>query len=414
MRLLTATFTTKPMSNYQSLSLSSGSYDKAPSNILIQKRLDLLEVLCAVIPKLRFLFTEHDRISAVLTSISNNVTITMIRSKLFPENMSGTVVKLMLSMLKAPALMKNWKRDVSEAFTDNRFIQSPYHTVKEYWIPLLSHWTTLDKDCISEVVSRIPAPSSAGIMFGVGAVSARLEADRKSQHALRRLALLILSISSDKPIASYNDIEAKINELLTATPTTSPSSVTRADTYMLLRALVLHSSGTQLATLWTIITSELQSAFISLFAEDSRSDKYNANSLLQAAKLLDLLVVMSPEDFQLHEWLFITDTIDAVYRPDDWEPTALADDLAENLDTAGVSEVSGQPAMSEASFLNSLLRDDTGPMMTKDELIRKVLKPFFGHLSIASYEATYKMADVDLQLQRDLLLRDIMEQKTML
>ena len=402
------------MSQYQNRSLTSGSQDKLPSNISIQKRLDLLEVLCAVVPKLRFLFTEHDRLSTVLTNISNNLTITMIRSKSYPENMSGTSVKLMLYMLKAPALMKNWKRDVSEAFNDNRFIQFQYHTVRDHWLPLLNQWTTSDKDCISEIVSRIPAPSSAGIMFGVGAVSARLEADRKTQHALRRLALLVLS-SSDKPIGSYGDIEARVNELLTATPTTSPSSVTRADTYMLLRALVMHNSGTQLATLWTIITSELQSAFVSLFSEDSRNDKYNATSLLQAAKLLDLLVVVSPEDFQLHEWLFITDTIDAVYRPANWEPTALADDLAENLDTGSISEAPNQLSVSESSFLTPVLSsDDVSPMMTKDELVSKVLRPFFGHLSIASYEATYKMAGVEMNIQRDALLKDLLDQKTLL
>ena len=413
MRLLTATFTTKPMSQYQSRSRSSESQENLQSNFSVEKRLDLLEVLCAVVPKLPFLFSDHDRISTVLTSISNNVIITMIRSKSYPDNMSATSIQLMLSMLKAPALMKNWKRDVSEAFNDNRFTQFSYAIVKSYWLPLLSQWATLDKECITDLVSRIPAPSSAGIMFGVGAVSARLEADRKSQHALRRLALIILSIPNDKPIGAYNDIVTKINELLTTTTATSPSSVTRSDMYMLLRALVMQCSGSQLAMLWTIITSELQSVFNSLFYEDSQNEKYNTTSLLQAAKLLDLLVVLSPDDFQLHEWLFITDTIDAVYKPADWEPTALADDLAENLDTTGLAEAANQTTLSGTSFLAPLLGDDIGSL-TRNELVRKVLTPFFGHLSIASYESMYKMAGVDVEAHREMLLRDLLDQKTLL
>jgi hypothetical protein len=30
-----------------------------------------------------------------------------------------------------------------------------------------------------------------------------------------------------------------------------------------------------------------------------------------------------------HQWMFITDTVDAVYRPDDWVPDAMLDQLAE-------------------------------------------------------------------------------------
>ena len=413
MRLLTATFTTKPMSQYQSRSRSSGFQENLPFSLSVEKRLDLLEVLCVVVPKLSFLFTDHDRISTVLTSISNNVTITMIRSKSYPDNMSATSIRLMLSMLKTPAMMKNWKRDVSEALYDNRFTQFPYTIVKDQWLPLLSQWATLDKDCMTDLVSRISAPSAAGIMFGVGAASARLEADRKTQHALRRLALIVISMAADKPIGAYNDIETKINELLTATTATSPSSVTRADTYMLLQALIMQCSGSQLATLWTIITSELQSVFASLFSEDSQSEKYNTTSLLQAAKLLDLLVVLSPDDFQLHEWLFITDTIDAVYKPPDWEPTALADDLAENLDTTGLAEAANQTTFGGTSFLMPLLSDDVNSL-SKDELVRKVLTPFFGHLSIASYESMYKMAGTDVEARRVMLLRDLLDQKTLL
>lgn len=30
-----------------------------------------------------------------------------------------------------------------------------------------------------------------------------------------------------------------------------------------------------------------------------------------------------------HQWMFITDTVDAVYRPDSWVPEALFDQLAD-------------------------------------------------------------------------------------
>ena len=32
-----------------------------------------------------------------------------------------------------------------------------------------------------------------------------------------------------------------------------------------------------------------------------------------------------------HQWIFITDTVDAIYRPDEWSPEALVDQLSETI-----------------------------------------------------------------------------------
>ncbi|KAJ1018688.1 hypothetical protein NDA13_006376 [Ustilago tritici] len=53
--------------------------------------------------------------------------------------------------------------------------------------------------------------------------------------------------------------------------------------------------------------------------------------LLSTLKLLDLLVLLQPEDFQINEWLFITDTIDAVYPSDDFQPETLLDGLSDTF-----------------------------------------------------------------------------------
>ena len=39
-----------------------------------------------------------------------------------------------------------------------------------------------------------------------------------------------------------------------------------------------------------------------------------------------------------HQWVFITDTVDAVYRPDNWSPDAMMDRLAEVATSAPASE----------------------------------------------------------------------------
>jgi len=68
--------------------------------------------------------------------------------------------------------------------------------------------------------------------------------------------------------------------------------------------------------------------------------------VLAVCKCLDTLLVLQTEEFQMyallfwhfiliteyvtrHQWIFITDTIDAIYHPDDWHPEAMMDLLSE-------------------------------------------------------------------------------------
>ena len=39
-----------------------------------------------------------------------------------------------------------------------------------------------------------------------------------------------------------------------------------------------------------------------------------------------------------HQWVFVTDTVDAVYRPDNWSPDAVMDRLAEVATGAHAAE----------------------------------------------------------------------------
>jgi hypothetical protein len=77
--------------------------------------------------------------------------------------------------------------------------------------------------------------------------------------------------------------------------------------------------------------------------------------ILSACKCLDLLLVLQTEEFQMfvlylncaelnlmvlysHQWIFITDTVDAVYRPEDSFPEAMMDRLAEIAGNLPVAE----------------------------------------------------------------------------
>lgn len=451
MRLLTATFTTRPMGYFQDA--SSMSVDKIPeeNGQTAARSSDIVTILVSILPKLPLILVDNDRIANAATSISTNVIGPAFRAKAFPETVSPLLLDLIYELTRtssAPAATKAWRRDIEVAFNDPKLFATEPKLVLEKWLPVLRMWSQNDKDRMPELLSRISAPTTAGIMFGVGATSARLEADRKTQLNLRRMTLLVLANPEDTFVTSLGTIMEKLTELLTATPASSPSSVTRAEIFLFLRTLVLRISPPHLAPVWPIINTELTNAIYSVLPDNAElHERYNNLSVLQACKLLDTLISLAHDDFQLHEWLFVTDTIDAVYRPDlDWRPVALVDEVAEALQeraaaaaataddpgasipestsllsptvttaTAAPSYASVGTASSPAadgedkrrSLLAPVLRaaqeqgvfgdSADAKAMSKIDFVMRVVRPFLGQLSIAAFEETYRMGRVDLE-----------------
>jgi len=173
------------------------------------------------------------------------------------------------------------------------------------------------------------------------------------------------------------------------------------------------------------VDSELHAAIASIVAADNSTaaDTFNNASLLQACKLLDLLVCMAPDDFQLREWLFVTDTIDAVYRSATYQPVALADELSEELGSVMMfsnHNSSGLESVAALATNNTLKRpllgtagglSDEVSLERKDELVSKVLRPFFSQLSIYAFESTYAMAPVDTEGCVDGVLKDLFDER---
>ena len=383
---------------------------------------DVVGILADIAPNLPKILVETDRIVSAANTISASVIGPTFKSKSFPDNISKSSLVLLYQLARLPNTQKSWRKDLGDAFNDPRFFGNAVALVESDWLPLFRLWTLSDKERMQELLSRLTAPTTAGIVFGVGATSARLEADRKTQLSLRRAATLIMATVNDNFVTDLPTMQEKIVDLLSATTTSSPSSTTRADIYILLRALVLKTSAFHLSTLWPIINAELHHAISSVVAPDHslQSETYNNYSILQACKLLDTLLCIAPDDFQLHEWLFITDTIDAVYRPSNYHPIALVDELSEELGlTAFSSAVQTESAAAQAtqgSTRKPLIGpggiSEEGSLERKEELVGKVLRPFFSQLSIFAFESTYSMSVSDLEACKMSILRDLFDERS--
>ena len=376
---------------------------------------DLVSILATIAPDLPKILIESDRIAHTAGNISTQVLLPTFRSKSFPSNINRRTLDLMKALSGIAEASKASKKDVTEAFNDAKFFSTSTDLIKDGWLPVLKSWVLADKERMPELLSRLTPPTAAGFL-GVGAASARLEADRRTQLNLRRIATLTLACPDDAFVVYLSVILEKVVDLLSATSTSSPSTTTRAEIYMVLRALLIKVSVIHLSSFWPTTNAELFDALASAYPTES-DESLTPTCIIQACKLLDTLLVLGLDDFQMQEWLFISDTTDALYRPHDLQSVALVDDLAESLD----AESGGVSASS-----NHVLAADTGsgkrrPLLTaavtkdvpQQQLVMGVVRPFLRQLSIQAFESTYGMQTPDLEACFEDLVRDLFDDSTL-
>lgn len=395
-RLFTAVFTIKPAGFDGAASTEKG---KALSGVSSTDE-SILPVLVDTLPYLSQLLTQSDRLTTVYTGIASNITSPSLRAKNFPQNLTVELIEVLRLMSSSPITAKVWRKDMLDSFSNPKFFRSNTEIARQGWLPLLKQIQASDKTVLGDCLSRIIPPAAAGIMLGIGAAAARTEADRRTQLELKRVATCIVSLEVDAALPYLQQILQRIEELLGATLESSPSLATRADLYLLIRALLLKFSHGNLLILWPLLEQELQNLCEDMLAKSE--SKYNSHSKLQGAKLLDLLLLLRPDDFQLHEWLYVTDTIDAIYPPQEVSSVAYADAIGPLLGSEGTN-------LTETLSANGYKRKPWlhGDNSRKTEDVDRLLASFFGQLSIRAFEDLYSLETLDEEACLQDLIADL-------
>ena len=398
-RLFTGVFTIKPIGFDVSAQGPSrpGIDEKAALAMQRFRGGDGIGIFCQVLPTMSPILSEGDRISSIFSGASTHIVGPLIKAKTFPQNITEDFIRLLLIMSKTPSTTKTWRKDVLEAFNNQNFFQNTALSGEQGWPSVVRQLAIIDKGLMAELLGRLTPPTTAGIVFGVGAAAARAEADRQTKANLRRIALLLLASETDTFASSWTQLMMRLEELLAATPSSSPSSATRSEIYLVLRAICLSFTPIYLVAIWPTVDSELRGLFEDL--NKGVDGSLSTYSHLEGAKLLDILLLLKPEEFQLHEWLFITDTIDAIYPPANMKSIASADLLRlEHGQPLELSSGTGQ------GLRKPWLCTDESRM---PEQQARLLGSFFSHLSIRAFEDTYSLEAVDVQASRKDILLDL-------
>ncbi|KAF9011155.1 Dopey, N-terminal-domain-containing protein [Cyathus striatus] len=344
-------------------------------------------VATSTLPNLRKFLVDNDKISTACSNIVYYIVNPALRGKTRPLDVDSTVIKIIQEMTRIPTALKAWRNAVIDLLNDNRLFNCmPSHA--EEWKPIVKVLFDSDKTAFPELLGKV-----------AGATSANIFTNREYEMLLRslnvrRLSYVIFTGEKNHFITQLPTIQEKLVDILRNVS----APIVQSEVFLCIRVLLCRLSSHNLTSFWPHILTELVhfifwsqyrifEQVVMILPSDGSED---LQLVLAASKCLDLLLTLQTEEFQIHQWMFITDTVDAVYRPDEWTPEAMMDQLSEIVGSLPAGD--DQPT---AAPNNLVAFPDKRPMRrpflnnTRQIDSIKDLAPFFSNISLSLYESVY-------------------------
>ncbi|KAI0718921.1 Dopey, N-terminal-domain-containing protein [Cerioporus squamosus] len=347
------------------------------------------------LPSIRKFLIDSDKILAACNQVVYN-------GKARPLDLEDDIIAIIREMTKINVAVKAWRPPVYDSLNDNRCFNSTA-TAGEKWMPVVKSFFDTDKTALPELLGKITTVASANIF-----TNREYEMLLRSLN-LRRLSYVILSAEKNHFLTQLPSIQEKLVDTLRNVS----APIVQSEVFLCIRVLLCRLSPHNLSSFWPVILTELYRIFDQILASIPADGSEELGLILSACKLLDLLLVLQTEEFQVHQWIFITDTVDAVYRPEDWFPEALLDRLAEVVGALPVAESDARPPhTSHVPTPSAPATQMRRPLLHSLRQIDSVrdLVPFFSTASISSYESVYHSGGIiDWQVVERGLLEDLFE-----
>ncbi|WVQ94532.1 hypothetical protein IAU59_001611 [Kwoniella sp. CBS 9459] len=384
--------------------------EKADLDQNLQKIYDFLTV--SVIPNLRTLLIDTDRVNSACSAMMTNIAIPAFRR----QKVDPSILRIVQEIAKIPSALKTWRIQISDSFNDARFFKGKSNQDIAYWKSLICSLMDSDKERFGDHLVRITSASSANIF------SNREQEMLVKSLNLRRLTFIVLAAERNHYLTQLPAIQERLVEMLRSS---AVSPTVHSEVYLCLRVLMCRISPQHLTNFWPVILAELLRIFESTMDDPPDDGSESLQLILAACKFLDLLLVLQSEDFQVHQWMFVTDTTDAVYPPEDHTPEAIMDCLSvmlsEVVRVSTNSDVVEKGSSGLENLSNSLeagVEPKSGALPRRPRLPNlktlssiHQLQPFLSRASIDTFESVYKGlgVGVDWEFVEDGLCREVFE-----
>ncbi|TFK70447.1 hypothetical protein BDN72DRAFT_887964 [Pluteus cervinus] len=357
------------------------------------------------LPNMRRFLVDNDKITTACTNIVYYIVSPAMKGRTRPMDVDETVIAILYEMTRLPTTLKAWKFPVSELLNDNRFFNCTMDSATK-WRSIIKVLFDADKTALPELLAKISTTPSANIF-----ANKEYEMLLRSLN-VRRLSFILFTGEKNHFLTQLPTIQEKLVDILRNVS----APIVQSEVFLCIRVLLCRLSPHNLTSFWPVLLTELYRIFEHVLLNLPPDGSEDLQMVLAASKCLDLLLALQTEEFLVHQWIFITDTVDAIYRPNEWFPEAMMDQLAETINSVPISESkanhSSLPSPDPQIALFKTDRPMRRPMLNAIQQIESIrdLAPFFSSVSMTSYESVYASGgNIDWETVESGLLSDMFD-----
>lgn len=334
---------------------------------------------------------DSDKTNTAVTTLISTVIMTQTRSK--TKHVDASVVRLMEAIGKHYP-NRSWKQVVNDVFMDSSFFH--HKSSDETWKSVISLWITNEKEKINELLARVtPSMQSSAANIFIWSESSEVK-DRIL--TLRRITYLTMVLPKDFFSTSLNELFIRLGTALNS----DCPPLYKSEAFNLFRAITLRFSEAHLLPHWPFMIQLLGEVFSDALARPSLDFSAMPSEQLQlilsACKLLDQLLLVGFDEFNLTAWLFVA----SGSVTSDPNEASLIDRLGKKTEALLTKE--------DPVAVGSLKSGETvRPVLFGVASISNIanLKKFFGLLSYINYERNYGLCRADLGACEEDTLADL-------
>ena len=425
-KMLNLCITTKVGSNQNTLSnvilknsspLEDGSKEivnEIPKNKIIFRE-EVCDALIEVIPHMHELINDIDKLNNCFSSIINGISGVINKGNLInfdtiPQYIMELLIKLSENLNCNE--LKVWKNFCNEIIQDNEFFKMKLDSYQlKQWNGIMKRWILNDDNKLNDIITNKLILSNSTNTSSTLLFNWNDEVDILNSNIphIKRIIYLLLINEKDKFVSIISLLIDKINEFFFAFRQMTKYCLLEGWIFVLLRVVNLKFSENHLTDTWIMINKSIYYLFTETFEKIENNegiDDGNNNDnifniiFLQGCKLLDILIILNEEEFQLNEWIFISDNLDGIHEiiPEGNEVGIVEKISKLKLDLKGYSII-----------------DDINEYGKKVPLLKNInkiddiseLMIFFKTLKIKKYENEYRLKEVDYECITDDIFFDL-------
>jgi hypothetical protein len=388
--------------------LKEDQISNSDSSTTVDHQEEVYKLITFIVPHIRHTVQDVDKQSSVVSSILVTFITGDFKSSKFPNDIKESQLELLKTILVHFPNVKSLKFLITETFNDLNFFKIKFSNLPS-WNLIIKNWLNLnnvDNNAAGSAANEklLELLNKSTQFTSSSAVNLFNWKDNEQNLTkllnLRKISYILLISNNDQHIVLLKGVFNKLDELITQQSQASAgielSSLLNSEIFLMLRVIVMKFSPMNLINYWTFIYTSLQRFFVNLLSglTDTQGDedalKLNIDTVLQACKLLDVLLVLKCEDFQ--EWIFIIDTINAIFK--NHEIISLIDQISAIEFTKGEKELTDSvDLISKISEFKGLKK----PALLGVKKVESInsLKSFFNGLSYYNYENIYNGVAID-------------------